>query len=115
MADLRSDEAKQYRRWYGLKRWKDRRKEQLIASPLCQMCERQGLTTAATVADHIEPHRGDEDLFWFGELQSLCKQHHDSAKQFEENRGYGGEVDLAGYPLDPRHPSVTGKINREAK
>ena len=42
---------------------------------------------AATVADHVEPHRGDHDKFWHGRLQSLCKPCHDRDKQREENGG----------------------------
>ena len=42
---------------------------------------------AATLADHVVPHRGDYALFWFGELQSLCKACHDIKKQRVERRG----------------------------
>jgi len=32
----------------------------------------------ATVVDHIEPHKGDEELFYdINNLQSLCKSCHD--------------------------------------
>lgn len=53
---------------------------QLAAEPLCRMCTDEGKTTSATIADHVTPHKGDERLFWDGELQSLCKRHHDSDK-----------------------------------
>nr|WP_244485255.1 HNH endonuclease signature motif containing protein [Pseudolabrys sp. Root1462] len=71
------------------------------------MCEGQGLTVAATVVDHIIPHKGDQKLFWDieGNWQPLCKFHHDSAKQAEEGRGYSGEVGLDGWPLDQKHPA----------
>ena len=51
------------------------------------MCEAQGLAVPATVADHVEPHAGDPDLFWNGKLQSLCKPHHDRDKQRAEAAG----------------------------
>lgn len=51
------------------------------------MCEAEGLITAARVCDHVVPHRGDVDLFWNGERQSLCKTHHDRTKQREERAG----------------------------
>jgi hypothetical protein len=30
-----------------------------------------GRINAATIADHIEPHKGDKQKFFFGELKSL--------------------------------------------
>ena len=52
------------------------------------MCEVEGHVTAATVVDHIIPHRGDENLFWERDnWQSLCKLHHDSDKQVFEKSG----------------------------
>jgi 5-methylcytosine-specific restriction enzyme A len=57
------------------------------------------------VADHVEPHRGDPNLFWNGQLQSLCFECHDSRKVWIERRGYLPDVDPeTGYPLDPAHP-----------
>ena len=92
----RQEQRKQYdrernairasRTWYGSGRWKALRLRQLQVQPLCSMCEKKGLLTAATVCDHITPHRDDEDLFWRGPFQSLCKMCHDSAKQVEEAR-----------------------------
>ena len=103
--DDRSDEAKAYRRLYNNRAWRTRRAELLMVEPLCRYCARQGRVTAATVADHVVPHRGDLDLFG-GELQPLCAACHSSAKQREENGGYSGAVDLDGYPIDPAHPNA---------
>jgi hypothetical protein len=36
------------------------------------MCLKDGRINAATIAHHIEPHKGDQQKFFFGELQSLC-------------------------------------------
>lgn len=67
------------------------------------MCLKQGRVEAATVCDHITPHKGDEGLFWDGPFQSLCKVHHDASKAFEEARGYVRGSDGRGNPLDPDH------------
>lgn len=103
--DYRSAEAAAYRRLYNLAGWKKRRVEQLTRDPLCGYCLAAGMTTEATIADHVIPHRGDPDLFWFGELQSLCKLHHDSTKAREESGGWDSMADLSGYPVDPAHPA----------
>lgn len=100
----RSAQAEQYRRWYKSGHWQVRRTDQLAREPLCRLCKSRGRITAATVADHIEPHRGDPQKFWYGDLQSLCTDCHNADKQREEHRGYRGNVDASGYPVDPRHP-----------
>lgn len=66
--------------WYGSRLWKAKRLAQLRSQPLCVFCERDGRVTPATIADHVVPHKGDESLFWYGRLQSLCKPCHDSEK-----------------------------------
>lgn len=87
-------------------RWDKARKTFLREHPLCRMCQGQGRVAAATVVDHIVPHRGDQALFWNTDnWQPLCKSHHDSAKQAEEAHGYSSEVGLDGWPLDQRHPA----------
>lgn len=90
---------------YNNNEWRRLRRRQLSDHPLCAFCQAKGRTTLATVADHIEPHRGDTVKFWHGELQSLCKQCHDSTKQAEERRGYSSDISLSGWPVDPKHPS----------
>jgi 5-methylcytosine-specific restriction protein A len=70
--------------YYG-SAWKAARKAFLAEHPLCAMCEREGRFTAAAIVDHIEPHRGDLELFWrASNWQPLCKPHHDREKQREE-------------------------------
>lgn len=92
-------------RWlYKTGRWQRLRQAQLTAEPCCKYCDAAGRVTAATIVDHIVPHKGDEALFFDPDnLQSLCKSHHDSTKQREEHKGaiIGGDVD--GIPLDPAH------------
>ncbi len=86
------------------RQWRKRRARQLAESPLCRLhLEIRGEVVAATIADHIEPHRDDPVLF-AGPLQSLCKECHDSWKQAIEKGGHMAGSDLNGYPLDPSHP-----------
>ena len=105
----RSAEATEYRRLYKTPRWQARRARQLSTEPLCRTCASRGRTTAATVADHIIPHRGDVTLFWEGDLQSLCDVEpfrcHSRLKQREERLGFSPAVDARGFPIDPKHRS----------
>jgi hypothetical protein len=39
----------------------------------------------ATVAHHREAHKGNPDLFWFGDLESLCAPHHNRDGQLEDH------------------------------
>ena len=105
MPDHRSAEAERYRPWYKTGAWLRIRAHQLAAEPLCQMCQVQDRTTAATVCDHIEPHKGDRHKFFTGPFQSLCKPCHDGAKQSEERTGFNSAVGSDGWPVDPRHPA----------
>jgi 5-methylcytosine-specific restriction protein A len=73
-----------WRGWYKLAAWLRRREHQLREKPLCERCAREGIVTAATVANHIEPHRGDWGKFINGRLESTCKPCHDSVIQSEE-------------------------------
>ena len=99
----------QWDSWYDLRRWRKRRRAQLLRQPLCKLCLEHGVVTVATVVDHVTPHRGDWNAFWLGELQSLCKLCHDKAKRYVETRGYDPlDVGHDGWPLDPRHPANRG-------
>src|SRR5215469_9917603 len=46
-------------RWYCTAGWQRRSAHQLMIEPLCRLCLEADLVTPATVADHIEPHRGE--------------------------------------------------------
>ncbi|KRW62922.1 HNH endonuclease [Pseudomonas sp. TTU2014-080ASC] len=71
-------------RGYGY-RWQQARERYLLDNPLCVYCARKGMTTAASVVDHIVAHQGNPDLFWNqANWQALCKPCHDSEKQREE-------------------------------
>lgn len=73
-------------RGYGYK-WQKARVLFLKENPLCVYCECNGIITAANIVDHIEPHRGDQVLFWDrNNWQALCSSCHSSVKQREENQ-----------------------------
>ena len=66
-------------------RWRKASKAYLLEHPLCAECYKKGILTAATVVDHIVPHRGDKQLFWDREnWQPLCKKCHDEKTLKEE-------------------------------
>lgn len=69
--------------------WRKARVFFLIKHPLCVHCENEGTIGAATVVDHIKPHKGDKALFWDrANWQPLCKMHHDR-KTVTEDGGFG--------------------------
>lgn len=83
--DRRRDQ-RPWRKWYKTARWKALRMLVLTRDLFtCQKCGRMEGDTSKLVADHREPHRGDEALFWNeGNLWALCAPCHSSAKQREE-------------------------------
>ena len=99
-AEAMPDGSDKARRWYGSRRWKAKRLAQLRAEPLCAFCLREGKITPATVADHVTPHKGDEGLFWSGELQSLCAHHHNRDKQVIERGGTVRRYGEDGWPIE---------------
>jgi 5-methylcytosine-specific restriction endonuclease McrA len=63
------------------------------------MCLADDIVTEATVVDHVRPHRGAEALFFdAGNLQSLCKTHHDRDKSAME-RGTFVQFGPDGWPI----------------
>lgn len=96
------------RRFYKTTRWLAIRAEQLAREPLCRYHAERGEHVPADIVDHVVPHRGDEEAFFAGPFQSLCKTCHDAVKQGEERRGFRREVGLDGWPTDPRHPANGG-------
>ena len=122
--DDRSPEAQAYRALYKSARWcgpKGLRLHHLRQEPLCRFCLARGLVNDGSrtmagltqadprrrylVVDHVIPHRGNLLLFWNGELQTLCPDHHDSVKQQQDARGFSVEAGADGWPVDPNHPA----------
>ena len=76
-----------WRAWYKLARWHKLRWSILKRDAFtCAMCGRVQATTSKLVADHRQPHRGDERLFWDpANLQTLCADPcHNKHKQRQE-------------------------------
>ncbi|MBW7452456.1 HNH endonuclease signature motif containing protein [Paenibacillus sepulcri] len=70
-------------------KWRTERLGFLSKHPLCICCQQKGLIVAATVVDHIKPHKGDKALFWDrNNWQPMCKSDHD-AKTVREDGGFG--------------------------
>lgn len=92
-------------RWvYKTSRWAALRAEQLRQEPLCRYCKPMGDVVAATVVDHIKPHRGDRALaFDPDNLQSLCKPCHDRHADAKDRGLPIAGCDADGMPLDPSH------------
>ena len=88
---------------YKTNRWRAIRERQLAEHPLCAMHLQQGKHVRATVCDHVERHGGDEQRFFAGPFQSLCKACHDGPKQSQEHTGQMLGSDANGWPLDPNH------------
>ncbi|ETT46284.1 HNH endonuclease [Paenibacillus odorifer] len=77
-----------YQRGYDHK-WKLARIRYLRHHPLCVHCEERGEDIAATVVDHIIPHKGDMRLFWdIKNWQPLCATCH-GIKTAKEDGGFG--------------------------
>ena len=96
--------TKPWKKLYATKEWQSLRAHKLRADPLCRYCLDAGIATPAEVVDHIEPHKGNTRLFYDGSnLQSLCKKHHDSAKQRFEKTGNMIGCKPDGSPIDTKH------------
>ena len=71
-------------RGYGY-RWQKYRLEYLRRHPLCVRCQAAGRVEAATVVDHIIPHKGDRVRMWaMDNHQALCKPCHDHKTATED-------------------------------
>lgn len=69
--------------------WQKARAGFLRSHPLCAKHAAKGETVAASVVDHIVPHKGDMTLFWeHDNWQALCKPCHDY-KTATEDGGFG--------------------------
>jgi 5-methylcytosine-specific restriction protein A len=51
---------------------------------LCEECQREGRLTVTFAVDHIQPHRGNYDLFWdHSNHQGLCESCHNRKSREE--------------------------------
>jgi len=79
-------------------RWRKYRILFLREHPLCEICLNECKITQANVVDHIEPHKGNKQLFWDeGNHQALCKACHDRKTATEDGgfRNYKGKTSTA--------------------
>lgn len=88
-------------------RWANYSKARLRQHPLCEglrlrrggevkINTHPGRVVAAVLTDHIEPHKGNEELFWDTENhQSGCKDCHD-VKTATEDGGFGRSASVRG-------------------
>lgn len=78
--------ANPLRHLYSTARWRRLRWATLVRDLFtCQMCGRLEHDTSKLVADHKEPHRGREAMFWDEEnIRTVCQSCHSGAKQKEE-------------------------------
>jgi 5-methylcytosine-specific restriction enzyme A len=74
---------------YNSARWKRLRRAQLSKKPWCEHCLVRGEYSVATDVDHLHPHRGDPQRFYFGTLQSLCHSCHSRKTASETLHGSG--------------------------
>lgn len=90
-----------WRAWYSTTRWQALRKAQFTKQPLCERCLSRKRIVAASVAHHVVAHKGDEHLFWCGELASSCVDCHNIDEQRIERGGKARQaIDEDGWPLD---------------
>lgn len=74
---------------YRSKRWRTERAAFLHDHPLCVECARHDLIQPASVVDHIDPHGGDETVFWDrSRWQALCASCH-GRKTAAKDGGFG--------------------------
>lgn len=84
--------------------WQKARAGYLKSHPLCVRHEKRSEVVAATVVDHIVPHRGDKALFWdYDNWQALCKTCHDIKTAMEDGAfgrplAQGGGPEIFGTP-----------------
>jgi 5-methylcytosine-specific restriction endonuclease McrA len=77
-------------------RWRKAAKSYLRQNPLCAYCALDGLVAAASLVDHLYPHRRFDGVFWRTEWWvSACTACHSGAKQQVERRGKVALDDLA--------------------
>ena len=75
------------------KRWARASAQFRRDNPLCVGCRAIGRLEAATVTDHIVPHRGDAEIFWQAQWwQPSCDWHHNVVKRRLEDMYDRGQL-----------------------
>ena len=107
----RTPEAEAYRKLYKTKHWQVLRRRALLRDGFrcqhngCGAMLKQGRSHPhSAVVHHIEPHKGDLDLFFdYNNLQAVCWTCHSGHIQSIEARGYDTTIGDDGWPVDPKH------------
>lgn len=100
-----SEGPHQFAWMYKTKTWQGLRTSIIQARPLCEACQKKGITRLASVVHHLTPHRGVWHMFVDPDnLQPVCKACHDGELQFIERRGYSNAIGADGWPTDDDHP-----------
>lgn len=77
---------------YRSKRWQTERAAYLHDHPLCVECKRHDLIRPASVVDHIDPHGGNDLVFWDrSRWQALCPSCH-GRKTASSDGGFGNAL-----------------------
>ena len=65
-SNARGFNESKWRYLYKTERWKRESKKFRMRpeNQLCAICEREGRRTPTQCVDHVQPHHGDEVLFW---------------------------------------------------
>jgi hypothetical protein len=96
---------------YNHRKWRRRRRYQLMQQPLCEICLAEGRVTVANVVHHTTDHRGDRAEFFYGAVQSLCREHHERLHGRTNDNPWIGED---GLPL-PQEQQAERERQRMAK
>jgi hypothetical protein len=84
---------------YGTQRWRKRALYQHRAV-VCDVFE-TGIDHGSNCCRSHPTAKNNTELFWNGQLQSLCERHHNSTKQrFEKTGRRSNACDINGKPID---------------
>ncbi len=72
-------------KFYQSKAWRDLRAVKLDQFPLCEECQRKGITTLAQMVDHIVPINQGGAPLDMENLQSLCHPCHNRKSGIESH------------------------------
>ena len=92
---------------YNRQWWKRLRLLKLAQDPLCELCQRQGKATPATEVDHRTPIEQGGPARDYDNLASMCKPCHSAKTAAEQTGRLISGADVAGNPIDPKHPWLT--------
>ena len=109
----RSTTFDEYRKLYFTKKWRTLRGIILTRDQYrCQRCK-VILTSGrsdprSAIVHHKQPHKVNMTLFYDTDnLEAVCWNCHSGVIQSAEALGYDRQVSEDGWPIDPKHPSVS--------